>query len=104
VCCYCIVVDGDFIIIILFIHLFSPIKYIRIYEQLVLHYRDEVLECESEFSSLHNLLVHLTKRPCGVPFESILAQADHWMTVIPPRALKAVMARGDLRDLLVNNK
>lgn len=77
---------------------------ICIYTQLVLHYRDEVLECDCEFSSLHNLLVHLTKRSGGIPFEAVLTQADHWMTVIPPRALKAVMARGDLRDLLVNNK
>lgn len=69
-----------------------------------MHHRDEVLACECDFSSLHNLLVHLTKRPTGVPFESMLVLADHWMTVIPPRALKAVIARGDLSDLLVNNK
>jgi hypothetical protein len=55
------------------------------YLQTVIKLRSEVLACECDFASLHNLLVHSPER--GLPFEDMLTIADDMMTSIPPSKL-----------------
>jgi len=59
----------------------------------LLHLRTEILECECDFASLHNLLVH-APATFGVPFEALLQRADSLLVSSPPALLARALTTG----------
>lgn len=54
---------------------------------MVISIRELILDCECEFSSLFDLMVHAPLK-IGIPCEVLIEQADKLMALIPPSKLK----------------
>lgn len=52
----------------------------------MLHYRNEILQCEPDFGTIHSFVAHLIDK-FQVPFDDVILKADELFNKIPPAKL-----------------
>lgn len=67
----------------------------------VLHFKNEILECECDFATVHSFLTRMPKTH-GVPVEDIIKYADQIFGRTSPSLLKS-LASSELKDVISQN-
>lgn len=67
----------------------------------MLHFKNEILECECDFATVHSFLTRMPKTH-GVPVEDIIKYADQIFGRTSPSLLKS-LASSELKDVISQN-
>jgi hypothetical protein len=78
-----------------------PLMSMYVSAAIVIHFRNEILANECEFSILHNFIVHIPEI-LGIPFEDILKKADKLMISVTDKDI-IKLANQELKTLIKND-